>query len=434
MSRRVVVTGMGLISPLGNSVSEFWTAIAEQRGGIRPLQALPTENLPIRFGGEAWNFAGEIDDFGPLEKKLKRNIRKGMKVMCREIAMGVAAAQLALHHSGLQAESRDPDRVGVVFGSDYIMTAPDEFTSAVQHCVDENGDFHFEAWAEEGVPRVDPLWLLKYLPNMPASHIAIYNDLRGPNNSITLREASSNLALAEAFCTISRGAADALLAGATGTRVHPLRTLHVIMQEQVSTESTDANAACRPFDRDRSGLVVGEGAGCLMLEELDHARSRGAQILAEVAGYGSSTVVSRDGKPRGGQAIVNAMRHSLATSGMVAEDVGHLHANGMGTKEGDLEEALAIAEVFGENSLPVTALKSYTGNTGAGSGVIELAASILGMDHGQLPPVISFANPDPACPINVNRKLSTSPGDSCLSVNASPQGQASAILVKRYSD
>ncbi len=432
MSRRVVVTGMGLISPLGNSPDTLWSAISENRSGIRPLESLPTENLPIRFGGEAWDFSAKIDDFGPLDKLLKRNIRKGMKVMCREIAMGVAAAQLALHESGLTVEGRDPDRVGVIFGSDYIMTAPDEFTSAVQHCVDEEGEFHFDQWAEKGVPKVDPLWLLKYLPNMPASHIAIYNDLRGPNNSITLREASSNLALAEAYCTISRGAADALLAGATGTRVHPLRTLHVIMQEQVSTESNDANLACRPFDKDRTGLVVGEGAGCLMLEELDYAVSRGANILAEVVGYGSSTVVGKDGKPHGGKAIANAMRHSLATSGLAAEDIGHVHANGMGTSTGDLEEAAAIAEVFGENSVPVTALKSYTGNMGAGSGVVELVSSILGMNCGQLAPVFTWLEPDPACPINVNRDLGNSPGDSCLSVNVSPQGQASAIVVKRF--
>lgn len=434
MTRRVVVTGLGLVSPLGNSPADYWSRIESGESGIRPLQSLPTENLPIRFAGEAWDFAGKIDDFGPLEKTLKRTIRKGMKVMCREIAMGVAAAQLALADSGLDQESRDPDRIGVVFGSDYIMTQPDEFVAAVRECVDEEGEFHFEQWAEQGVPRVDPLWLLKYLPNMPASHIAIYNDLRGPNNSITLREASSNLAIAEAFCTIARGSADAILAGATGTRVHPLRTLHVIMQEQVSHEQDDANAACRPFDSRRQGMVIGEGAGCLMLEELQYAQARGATILGEIAGYGSSTVMDRSGKAQCGKAVENALRQALSTAGMAPDQIGHVNAHGAGTAAGDRDEAAAIARVFGENAVPVTALKSFTGNPGAGGGAIELIGSVLCLQKDRLAPVLNSDQPDPDCPVQLNQSLDSSPGESAVSVNVSPQGQASAVLLKRFRD
>lgn len=434
MTRRVVVTGLGLISPVGNSPESLWQCVRDGQAGIRPIASLPTDNLPIRFAGEAWDFSGSIDDFGPLEKKLKRTIRKGMKVMCREIEMGVAAAQLALHDSGLDAASRDPDRVGVVFGSDYIMTRPDEFVTAVRECVDDEGEFQFDRWAEQGVPKVDPLWLLKYLPNMPASHIAIYNDLRGPNNSITLREASSNLAIAEAYCTIARGGADAILAGATGTRVHPLRTLHVIMQEEVSREQDDADAACRPFDVRRQGMVVAEGAGCLMLEELEYAKSRGATILAEIAGYGSSTVMNRQGEAQCGKAVENTLRQALATGGVSPEDVGHINAHGAGGMEIDRLEAEAIARVFGENPPPVTAIKSYTGNPGAGGGAIELIASVVALREGQLPPVLHSDQPDPDCPVTVNQSLETSPGDCCVSVNVSPQGQAAAILLKRYAD
>ena len=143
----------------------------------------------MRCGAEARDFSGQIRDFGQLEANQQKTIRKGLKVMCREIQMGVAAAQRALQDAGLKANGYDCDRTGCVYGSDYIMTLPDEFTEGIRNCVDEEG-FHFSRWAEHGLPKVAPLWLLKYLPNMPASHIAIYNDLRGPNNSITLREAS----------------------------------------------------------------------------------------------------------------------------------------------------------------------------------------------------------------------------------------------------
>ena len=228
-SRRVVITGMGLISPLGNSREAVWESLAAGRSGVGPLQCLPSQSLPMHCAGEARDFTGDIADFGPLEKEQVRTIRKGLKVMCREIQMGVAAAQLALQDAGLKPGSYDVDRTGAVYGSDYIMTAPEEFAEGVRNCLTPDEQFDFTRWATEGMPKVTPLWLLKYLPNMPASHVAIYNDLRGPNNSITLREASSNLAVAEAYCTIVRGHADIMIAGATGTRLHPLRTVHVAL-------------------------------------------------------------------------------------------------------------------------------------------------------------------------------------------------------------
>ena len=137
--------------------------------------------MPTKYGAEARAFTGHIDDFGPLDPGIKKSIRKGLKVMCREIQMGVAVAQLALQDAGLRPGGYDVDRTGAVYGSDYIMTAPDEFTDGIKACTD-NGGFHFDRWAESGMKKVDPLWLLKYLPNMPACHVAIYNDLRGPNN------------------------------------------------------------------------------------------------------------------------------------------------------------------------------------------------------------------------------------------------------------
>lgn len=427
--RRVVITGAGLISPLGSSRSELWEGLAAGRSGIAELTSIPSDFLPTRYGAEATTFTGSIGDFGELDSARKKAIKKGLKLMCREIQMGVAAAQLAMSDARLEPGGFDSDRTGVVFGSDYIMTRPEEFAEGVESCLREEDGFQFSRWAEEGLPKVTPLWLLKYLPNMPASHIAIYNDLRGPNNSITLREASANLAIAEAFHTISRRSADAVIAGATGTRVHPLRTVHVALQEQIATNGVEPAKLSRPFDRNRSGLVLGEGAGAIVLEELEYAQRRGATILGEVVGSGSSTVLSRDGTAQTEIAIRNVLEQALRTSGLSTKDVGHIHAHGLSTRESDRQEAMAIKSVFGENPVPVTAAKSYFGNLGAGSGVVELIASLLAMEHGELFPVLNLDDLDPECAITPAERNSP-PGSSFINVNVSPQGQAAAVAVK----
>lgn len=433
MSRRVVITGIGVISPLGITAAEVATALTEERSGIQPLQGVPPTYLPLKVGGEARTFTEEIDQFGPLEKDLKRSVKKGLKVMCRDIAMGVASAQWALHDAGLNAQTIEAERTGVVFGCDYIMTRPEEFISGVQHCLDAEHHFDFSKWAESGLKQVDPLWLLKYLPNMPASHIAIYNDLRGPSNSITVREASSNLSIAEGYCTIQRGAADTLVAGATGTRVHPTRTVQMALQEQLADSEFPPEKSSRPFDRDRRGLVLGEGAGAIILEELEHAQKRGAKIYGEIIGYGSSTVMNRQGVAQLGEALGNAMRLSLASAKMDPKDIGHIHAHGLGTRRCDAEEAQAIRRIFGDaaDRVPVTAAKSYFGNLGAGSGTVELIASLLAMQSGQLFPLLNYEHADPECPIFAARRGMPA-GKSVLSTNTTPQGQAAAVVARLF--
>ena len=285
---RVMITGVGVIGPLGLDPPAMAAALAEGRTGLGRPWLLPDDG-PIRVTAEARAFDGKIDGFGPLPPAKKKPIRKGLKVMCREIQMGVAAAQRALHDAGLEDGTIDPDRIGMVFGSDYILTVPEEIEPAVRACVDEQGMFDFNRWGTEAIPKVAPLWLLKYLPNMPASHVAIYNDLRGPNNSITMREASSLMAIAEASAVIARGHADVMLAGATGTRVHPLRSLHAAMQEEVVRDAEDPAFASRPFDEARHGMVLGEGAAVLVLERADSAAARGVTAWGEVLGCGLAT-------------------------------------------------------------------------------------------------------------------------------------------------
>ncbi len=432
--RRVVITGLGLISPLGNTVESFWDALTTGRSGVRATETLPGNLLQMPWAAEAREFTGDIADFGPLDKDQTRAIRKGIKVMCREIQMGVAAAQRALAGAGLRAGAFDVERTGVVFGSDYILSGPDEFVDAMANCLDDERQFDFPRWAGEGIPRITPLWLLKYLPNMPASHIAIYNDLRGPSNSLTMREASSLLAVGEASRLIARGAADVIVAGATGTRVHPLRTLHVVLQEEIARTGDDPSRVCRPFDLQRTGMVLGEGAGAVVLESLETAQARGAQILAEVVGSGSSAVMDARGVGDLRAAIRSALRQTLRSAGLDPADVGHVHAHGLSTRRSDAAEAQAIQEVLGARPapVPVTAAKSYLGNPGAAGGVIELIASVLALQHNRLFPVLNYEIPDPQCPVHVVASADVPPGDAFLSISVTPTGQASSLAVRRF--
>jgi 3-oxoacyl-[acyl-carrier-protein] synthase II len=433
--RRVVITGLGLICPLGNSVEALWEALVAGTSGVRTIDSKPsTEGLPISMAARAWDFSGSIDDFGPLPKDRKKAIRKGLKVMCLESQMGVAAAQLALAAAGSDTVDVPPERSGVVFGADYMLTLPEEFTAGIRSCGNPAGEFDYSRWATDGLAQMQPLWLLKYLPNMPASHIAIYNDFRGPNNSITHREAAGNLAIGEAYHTILRGAADRMVAGATGTRVHPMKTVHAMQTEQLANGGTPPAQASRPFDLDRTGMVLGEGAGAVVLEELDTAVGRGATIYGEILGAGSSTVVDRSTVAKCDVALANAMRAALRHTNLAADQLGHIHAHGLSTVRSDIDEARAVQQVFGDRAqhIPVVAAKSHFGNLGAGSGVVELIASTLAIRQGHLFPVLNYAKPDPDCPVTAVTSPDHPSGDCFVSINTTPQGQAAAVVVGTY--
>ncbi|HHK42976.1 MAG TPA: beta-ketoacyl-[acyl-carrier-protein] synthase family protein [Planctomycetaceae bacterium] len=430
-SRRVVVTGVGLVSALGNDLESFAQGLYAGQNPVQPLQDLPS-SFPVACGAEAASFTGKIDDFGPLPKEKKRAIRKGLKVMCREIQMGVAAAQWALHDAGWGEGGYDPDRSGMVFGSDYILTTPDEFEGAVRACLDDGGRFDYSRWGEHAIPKVAPLWLLKYLPNMPASHIAIYNDLRGPSNSLTVREASSLVALQEATTTILRGHADVMLAGATGTRIHVLRTIHIAMQEEVIRgESPDAFVA-RPFDARRNGMVLGEAAAVLVLEEAAAAQARGASILAEVAGAGSAAAYTSEGRPDRRKALHQAMRAALRDAGMTPDQIGHYQAQGLSTRAGDAAEASAVRDLFGEAPLPVTSVGGCIGNPGAAVGFLQIVGGIAALREDHVFRLPNFAEPDPECPVRPATGEEAS-GNAFLCAAASPQAQAGAAILRRYT-
>lgn len=430
--RRVVITGVGLVSPLGNSKDDLWNALTAGISGVVPIDYFNTQLDTPCFGGVAADFRSHIDDFGDLEKDQRKAIRKALKLMCRETMMGVASAQAALQNAGLRVGSYDPERAGCIFGTDYMLTMPEDFIAGITHCTDDGGKFEYDRWGGEGLGQVTPLWLLKYLPNMPASHVAIYNDMRGPNNSLTLREAAANMAVGEAWSTIGRGSADLMLAGATGTRIHPMNAIHAFQQEEVACTKDDPTRASRPFDIDRTGMVLGEGAGVVILESLESAQRRDAHIYGEVLARASSSVASANADARRQNALQNVLRVLLRETEVGEINIGHIHAHGLSTRSSDSEEAQAIAATVGQidSTCPVVAAKSYFGNLGAGGGIVELIASLMAIADGQLFKTLNYETPDPACPVAVTNDRSTPAGDSFINLSVTPQGQASGILVR----
>lgn len=433
-TRRVVITGMGLISPLGNTKEALWEALVEGRSGVATLSASMPEEATVWCAAEANGFRGKIDDFGPLEKGQIKQIRKGLKLMCRETQMGVAAAQRALADAGVRVGQHDPDRSGIAFGTDYMLSVPEEFGEGIARCRNGAGRFEFGRWGSEGLAKMSPLWLLKYLPNMPASHLAIFNDFRGANNSLTMREAAGNLAVWEAMEVIRRGHADMILAGATGTRIHPMKVIHTMQQEEVAAPRGLPENASRPFDRDRTGMVPGEGAGAVLLEEAEAAEARGATIYAEVLAGASSLASGPRRAPNCRQALANVLRRVLQLANVAPADLGHLHAHGLATRQSDTEEARAICDVLLDKSsdVPVITAKGHCGNLGAGSGVVELIASVMALDRGSLFPILNFETKDPECPVAAVAEEGVVSGNSFVNLSTTPQGQASAVLVRRY--
>ncbi len=425
-ARRVVITGLGVTSPLGTTRESFWQGLVDSRCGITRLA---DSDL---CAGAVRDFQGRIEDFGELDAEKKKSIRKGLKLMNRQTQMAVAAAQQALRDSGVQAGDIDPDRAGVCFGAGNVSLLPEDFLPAIRKCSDPEQRFLFERWGSDGITQVDPLWLLRYLPNMPACHIAIYNGFRGPNNSITQRETSANLAVAEACAFLLDGEADMVVAGATGTTLQPINRIHTLVETEIAA-GADPTHLCRPFDRNRTGAVMGEGAAAFVLEDLASALRREAPIYGEVLSWGSSCVVERSGAPRCDLAVANALRGALQRGRLGAEEIGHVHAHGLGGRRADAEEARGLRLVFGERAetVPLVAAKGHLGNAGAGCGALELAASLLALRQDRLFPVLNYEHPDPDCRVAPVRSPDVDAGTNFVNLNMGSQGQASCLLVAR---
>jgi 3-oxoacyl-[acyl-carrier-protein] synthase II len=421
-SRRAVLTGIGVVSSIGLDAGSYWESLVAGRSGIRRISLFDASRLPVRIAGEIPNF--DAKNF--VDKK----DRKGLRVMARTIQLAVAAAQRALDHGKVNKEQLDPTRFGVEFGSGMIATEIDELGEAAlasTNCVP--GRVDLEKWGEQFTSTIPPLWMLKYLPNMLACHVSILHNAQGPNNTITQNDVAGLLALGEAFRILGRDDADFFLVGGGESKLNPLSLVRQSLFQALSRRNDEPEKACRPFDRHRDGIVLGEGSGVLVLEELGHARKRGARAYAELVGFGAAF-----DRERSGAGLARAIRAALNDAGVGPEEVDHVNAQGFGGVKSDSWEALGIREVFGDVTppVPVFAPKSYFGNLGAGAATTELAASVLALAHGVCPATLNYEEPDPACPVAVVAgapRPVTRP--HVVKVSFTEMGQCAAVVLRR---
>jgi 3-oxoacyl-[acyl-carrier-protein] synthase II len=427
--RRVVITGLGFVTPLGDSPDRIWGRLAAGQGALRRVEAFPVAGLPT-------DVVAEIRDFDFLKgyalPKYRNALRKSRKYMARDIQLAVAAAQLAMNDAGLVDGGVAPSRIGIDLGAGLISTELDELAPAISMASAGTGTFEFPVWGRESIGVIEPIWLLKYLPNMLACHISILMDCQGPSNTITEADASSNLAIAEASRIIARGKADVMITGGADSKIHPLSLTRMALYGTMSRWEGDPAGACRPFDSRRDGAIPGEGAGILILEEREHALRRGATIHGEILGAGSGC----DAMPAGGvdpegSGVETAIKAALREARLDPDAIGHVNAHGIGSKVGDLAEARAFRRVFGGSLPPVTALKGFIGNTASGAGAVELIASLVGVNRGFIPPTLNCDDPDPECALDLVRGAPR-PTDNRVFVNTNTtvNGQAAAVVVR----
>jgi 3-oxoacyl-[acyl-carrier-protein] synthase II len=414
MTSEVVITGVGVLSPIGIGREAFWDALCHGQSGVGLIRSFDASALPLRL-------VAEVRDFDP--KRYVAN-RKQLKVMCRDAQLGVAAAGLACRDAGITTGTIDPERFGVVLGADRICSSLVDSEPSYRACANE-GRFDFGRWGNEGLAASFPLNFLKVLPNMIASHVSIAHDARGPNNTIHQSETSGLLAIAEAMSVICRGAADVMLAGGASSQLSPFDSVRHCVSGNLSRRLDDPAAAMRPFDADRDGQVRGEGAAIFVLESRSHAERRGAAILARLLGAASACDPPHSDQ---GLGLCRAMQLALQRANVDVARLGHLNAHGLSTQEDDRIEARAIQAVTPD--VPVVAPKSYFGNLGAAGGAMEMAVSVLAAGAGIVPATLNYHRPDPECPIQVisGEPLRTSkPG--ALLVNRTAAGQAVAVVL-----
>ena len=377
--QRVVVTGLGALTPIGNDVSSYWEGLSSGRNGVAGITLFDASRHACRFAAEVKNF----DPRGWLEpKEAKRWDR-----FCQ---FGVVAAKQAVADAGLSITDANRQRVGTAIGSG------------------EGGLLMMETQAhvlnDRGPDRVSPFCVPMMIPNMATGLTAIALGAQGPSTAVSTACAAGSNAIGDAYRLIQLGLADAMVCGGAESAITPLGVAGFASAKALSFRNDDPATASRPFDAERNGFVIGEGAGVLVLESLDHARSRGARILAEVVGYGMTCDAHHMTAPApGGVGGAEAMRLALRDAGLEPEAVDYVNAHGTSTQANASNETAAIKTALGEHAyrIPVSSTKSMTGHLLGGSGGIEAVAAILAMEHGVVPPTINYSNPDPACDLDV---------------------------------
>jgi 3-oxoacyl-[acyl-carrier-protein] synthase II len=428
--RRVVITGLGVLTPIGLDAGKFWDSLAAGKSGIRRISTFDPSSLPSPI-------AGQIDGFDPKNYIVKSE-RKSLRVMARTIQLAVAAAQVAMDDAKLQRESApgeparysgiDPARFGVEFGSGLIPSELHELGAAAK--VSSNctpGVVDLKVWGEQAIPQINPLWMLKYLPNMLACHVSILHNAQGPSNSITESDVAGLLALGEATRILRRNIADMFLVGGADSKINPLSMSRQAIFEHLSKRCDAPEKASRPFDAQRDGLVIGEGGSVVLAEELEHAKKRGATIYGEVVGFGSAF-----DKGLTGNGLARAIRAALKQANLRPSDIDHINAHGLSHPHSDAWEAAGIAAVFGPKTPTVWGVKSYIGNLGAGADLAELAASLLALKHKKLPGTLNYEHPDPKCPVTVTRETTVTSKPNVLKVGFTEMGQCAAVICRAW--
>lgn len=413
-SRRVVITGLGVVSPVGNTVEEFWDSLKNGRSGVGPVTHFDASSYPSRV-------AGEVKDFHPEEHIDVKTLRH----MDGFVRYAMVAALEAVSDSGLEITDANRDRVGVLVGSG---------VGGLKVLEDQH-----QILLERGPRRVSPFFIPMLIIDMASGQISIRLGAKGPNLAVATACASASHAIGEATRIIIHGDADVMIAGGAESAVTPLGLAGFCAAKTLSTARNDEpEKASRPFDRDRDGFVLAEGAGIVVLEELEHARKRGAEIYAEVAGYGLSGDAYHQVAPDptgGGPA--RAMIMALRDAGVGPEDLDYVNAHGTSTALNDPMETRAMKIAFGEEAakkIPVSSTKSMTGHLLGAAGGVELVACALAMRDGVIPPTINYENPDPECDLdyvpNVAREARI---DVCMSNSLGFGGHNASLVLRRLS-
>lgn len=409
--RRVVVTGIGVISPIGNDVKSFWESLVAGRGGVGPITKMNTDDYPVKFAAEVKGFDPEAF----FERKEARHID-----LFAQYAVGAAVEAVA--DSGIDFTNSDRERVGVIVGSGIggMYAFEDQVRTVI----------------ERGPRRISPFFIPMMISDIAAGHISIRWDLRGPNFATTSACATSGHAIGIAAKMIRFGDADVMVTGGGEAPVSPSGLGGFCALKALSFRNDDPEHASRPFDLNRDGFVMGEGAGILVLESLEHALARGARIYGELAGVGFSGDAHHiTAPPEDGHGAIQSMKVALQDAGMESSEIDYVNAHGTSTPLNDAAESKAIRAVFGSHAdkLAVSSTKSMHGHLLGAAGAIELAASLLAMQNGIVPPTINYETPDPECDLdyvpNVARKMKV---DAALSNTFGFGGHNASVIVTRY--
>jgi 3-oxoacyl-[acyl-carrier-protein] synthase II len=380
-------------TPIGLGVDSFWESLLRGDCGIRKTSSFDA-------GGLACQVCGELPEFS-LADYIPKTYRKSAKVMARDIVIAVVCAYHAVKDAGLhtkcivdRGESEGPPNVdstrfGANIGAGLICADLDELAGALSTAIGDDGTFSLKKWGAEGMNNLTPLWLLKFLPNMLACHVTIVHDAQAPSNTITCGEASSHLAIGEAFRTIARGDADVCICGGAESKANPMAVARPLICGRLNASSNgEPENASRPFGEGRKGMVPAEGGGLVILESLEHARARGARIYAELAGFGAATNTASWSNPdSSGGAIALSLQNALRDAECDVSDIGLAVPFGVGTAAHDGAEMAAWAEVFGDRLATITALttRGAVGNNGAGTGAIDFAAAVIALQRNTVP-------------------------------------------------